>query len=58
MIVTTGLTGTFDARFVISQLDRPKEKKDPKESVRYEVQAHIFNASELAPTSSNVLRIG
>ena len=58
VIVTTGLRGTFDAQFVIDQLERPKGKKDPRERVRYEVQAHIINASELAPTSSNVLRIG
>ena len=25
--------------------------------VRYEIQAHILNASELAPTSSNVVRV-
>ena len=30
----------------------------PKGRIRYEVQAHIINAFELAPTSSNVVRIG
>jgi hypothetical protein len=43
---------------VIDELKRPKERKDPRRLVRYELQAHIINASELAPTSSNVLRIG
>ena len=59
IIATTGAKGVFEARFVLSKLDRPKVKVrgNKKLPVRYEIQAHIFNASELAPTSSNVVRI-
>jgi len=53
LTVTTGLRGTFEARFMIDQLERLIEKTDLQERVRYEgQQPHIFNASELAPTSS------
>jgi hypothetical protein len=56
--VTTGPRGTFEARFVIDELERTKDMRGTKGRIRYEVQAHILNASELAPTSSNVVRIG
>jgi hypothetical protein len=59
VIAATQARGVFEARFVLSKLERPKPtvRRSKKTPVRYEIQAHIFNASELAPTSSNVVRV-
>jgi hypothetical protein len=59
VVAGTGPKGAFAARFPLSKLERPTATRGggKQAPVRYEIQAHILNASELAPTSSNVVRV-
>ncbi|WP_066498163.1 IPT/TIG domain-containing protein [Abyssisolibacter fermentans] len=56
MIVKTNNQGTFQAAFKL----RDNVKKDDESPIQndsvYEIQAHIFNATHLAPNNSNIVR--
>ena len=58
VIVTTGLRGTFDAQFIIDQLERPKDKERSARTGPVRSASTHHQRLRTSPTSSNVLRIG